>query len=83
MLPAFAVALQVKYAQGGIVSRLTTAFLPWLVLCGAGLVDGLIHDTSHSSEMNASFFQMPLYSAFIGTIIVGVLLLLRQKRGSG
>ncbi|MBO9492353.1 hypothetical protein J7384_18470 [Endozoicomonas sp. G2_1] len=70
IVPAMVVVIQFRYATGTLVTRLLVAFVPWCSLCSIGLF--IANRTVHEGQrlMNLSFFQMPLYSALFGCVLL-------------
>jgi len=78
IIPAIALWFQVKYSLGSIVTRVSVAALPWLVTCGLGLLWAANTEHEGQRTMNMWFFEMPLYSVAIGSVIVVFFLLINK-----
>jgi hypothetical protein len=80
VIPAFAIWFQFKFAFGHFIQRISVAVAPWLVLCCLGLF--WASKTEHKGErkMNMLFFEMPLYSALVGCIVLTTWYLIKRLR---
>jgi hypothetical protein len=72
VIPALAMFIEYRYLSGSSVQKIILAALPWLLyaICGLVAVQGIEHEGAQT--MNRIYYSAPLYSAIIGSIILGV-----------
>ncbi|WP_285164594.1 hypothetical protein [Shewanella goraebulensis] len=80
VIPAIAIWYQFKFALGNFILRLSVAILPWLVLCVIGLFWASKTEHDGQRAMNMFFFEMPLYSVAVGTVVVTVYFFFKKAR---
>ncbi|PMG31648.1 hypothetical protein BCU94_07915 [Shewanella sp. 10N.286.52.C2] len=78
VIPAIAIWYQFKFALGNFILRLSIAILPWLTLCVIGLFGASNTEHDGQRSINMFFFEMPLYSVAVGTLVVIVCFLFKK-----
>lgn len=72
VIPALAMFFQYRYLSGGAIAKILLAALPWLLYSVSGLVAVQAIEHEGVQTMNQTYYSAPLYSAIIGSIILGV-----------
>ncbi|WP_041522739.1 hypothetical protein [Gilvimarinus agarilyticus] len=71
-LPAVAMLIQYRYLSGGSGKKIILAALPWLLYGTSGLVAVQTIEHEGVQTMNQTYYSAPVYSAIMGSIILGV-----------
>ncbi|WP_299568121.1 hypothetical protein [uncultured Shewanella sp.] len=82
VIPAIAIWYQFKFALGHFILRLSIAILPWFIFCVSGSLWGSNTEHEGLRTMNMFFFEMPLYSVAVGTVVVTVCFLFKKSTTS-
>ncbi|WP_188150481.1 hypothetical protein [Teredinibacter waterburyi] len=72
VIPALAMIFQYRYLSGSSVLKIVLAALPWLLYGASGLVAVRAIEHEGAQTMNQIYYSTPLYSAIIGSIILGL-----------
>lgn len=72
IIPALVMLIEYRYLRGGSAQKIILAALPWVLYGVSGLVAVQAIEHEGVQTMNQSYYSAPLYSAIIGSIILGV-----------
>ncbi|AMX01264.1 hypothetical protein A3224_00530 [Microbulbifer thermotolerans] len=72
VIPAIAMFFQYRYLSGGSIQKIILAALPWSLYSLSGLVAVQAIEHEGAQTMNQTYYSAPLYSAIIGSIVLGV-----------